>query len=408
MDPLAALSRAAATFFDHPSRSLTCIGVTGTNGKTTTAFLIEAILRAAGLRYGLTGTLGAWFGGELRAELANTTPFADELQRWLAQCRDDGAQGAVMEVSSHALELHRVDDVEFDVAVLTNLTHDHLDFHGNFEAYRNAKRKLFLTAGEERSKGPLTAVLNLDDAEGAALANLLPKRLTFGIDNPDATFSATDVDLQPGGSTFEVLALRPAPLRVNLPGPFNVSNALGALAVACALDVDVEAMAEGLASVRELPGRMMALRAGDATIYIDFAHTPDGLEKVLRASRAATRNRLVCVFGCGGDRDRGKRPLMGRVAQDLADHVIVTSDNPRHEDPDAIIADIVAGMRAGGAEYEVIRDRTEAITQAIRRAQPGDVVLIAGKGHENYQLVGDERIPYSDLQVAQAAIREAS
>jgi len=407
MDPLAALSPASAAFFQYPSRQLTCVGVTGTNGKTTTTFLAESIVRAAGLRFGLSGTLGEWLGGVLQQESVNTTPFANELQRWLANCRDAGAQGAIMEVSSHSLDQHRVDDVEFDVAVLTNLTQDHLDFHGTFEAYRDAKRKLFIDERKRRTKAPLTAVLNVDDAEGATLAKIIPKRLTFGINNPDATFNATDVRLGPDGSTFAVRSLRPAPFALRLPGPFNVSNALAALGIACALDVDVEAMADGLENVREVPGRMVALPAGEATVYIDYAHTPDGLEKVLRAARAATQNRLLCVFGCGGDRDRSKRPLMGRIAQEIADHVIITTDNPRHEDPDAIIAEIVAGMRRGGAEHEVIRDRSRAIERAIRLAQPGDVVLIAGKGHEAYQIVGDERIPYSDVDVAHAAIREA-
>ncbi len=407
-DPLAALSPVAAAFFGHPSRTLTCVGVTGTNGKTTTTFLFEAIAQAAGLSYGLSGTLGAWLGGSLRHEQINTTPFADEVQRWLALCRDEGAGGAVMEVSSHALALHRVDDVEFDVAVLTNLTQDHLDFHGDFESYRKAKRALFLRAQGARRQPPPCAVLNLDDPEGQALAVLLPKRVTYAIENGSALLHATGVELRADGSRFWVRALRPAPFALRLAGPFNVSNALAALGAACALDIDVEAMAEGLESVHEIPGRMVALPAGDATVYVDYAHTPDGLEKVLRATRAVTAKTLICVFGCGGDRDRQKRPLMGRVAQELADRVIVTTDNPRHEEPGAIIQDILAGMHAGRAEPTVILDRTEAIDAAIRAAQPGDVVLIAGKGHENYQIVGDERRPYSDLQVVRDAIREHS
>jgi len=405
IDPLAALSPVAAEFFDQPSRQLSCVGVTGTNGKTTTAFLIEAIARAAGLRYGLSGTLGAYLDGDLRHELINTTPFADEVQRWLAECRDAGAQGAVMEVSSHALELHRVDDVEFKVAVFTNLTQDHLDFHGDFESYRTAKRKLFLPNSAARTKEPATAVLNLDDPEGQALAALLPRRMTFGINNADALFNATDVILRPRGSQFTVRSLRPAPFVLNLPGSFNVSNALAALTAACALDIEVEAMAQGVDGVREVPGRMMPLQAGDATVYIDYAHTPDGLERVLVAARAAAQKRLLCVFGCGGDRDRSKRPLMGAIAAQFADYVIVTTDNPRHEDPDAIIREIVAGMQTGRAEHTVIRDRTSAIQEAIRSAGAGDVVVIAGKGHEAYQIVGDDRIPYSDVQVAQEAIR---
>ena len=402
-DVLAALSPAAATLYDHPSRSLTCVGVTGTNGKTTTVTLVDSIARAAGRRFGRIGTLGAFVNGAPFEELRNTTPFAHDLQQLLARMRDETAQGVALEVSSHALKLHRVDDVEFDVVAHTNLTQDHLDFHPTFEDYRDAKRSLILGPWPRSTKAAPTAILNADDDEGRALARLRPGALTFGIENPSALFNATDVRLESDRSSFAVKALRPSPFTVRLPGPFNVSNALAALAIGSALDLDVEAMAEGLEAVDRVPGRMIALTGGDITVYVDYAHTPDGMEKVLRAARAVTKGKLHCVFGCGGDRDRSKRPIMGRIAQQLSDHVIVTNDNPRHEDPAAILAEIVAGMsdRAG---YEVIADRTRAIESAIAESRPGDVVVLAGKGHERYQLVREERIPFSDEEVARAAL----
>lgn len=406
-DPLATLSKVAAHLYDDPSRDLVVVGVTGTNGKTTTSYFIEAIARAAGERFGLIGTLGARLGGRDVERLTNTTPFAHELQRLLGQFRDDGARGAVLEVSSHALELHRVDDVSFDVAVLTNLTQDHLDFHTTFEGYRDAKRKLFAAAAGKRSEPPV-AVLNVDDEEGRALAARLSRRLTFGMNNQDAHLCATDITMGAGGSRFTVRALRPAPFSVRLPGTFNVSNAMAALATGSALDYDVEAIAEGLESVTEVPGRMISIPAGEIGVYIDYAHTPDGMEQVLRATRALTRGQLVCVFGCGGNRDASKRPRMGRVAQTLADHVILTTDNPRHEDPRVIINDILAGMDASTPRCEVVADRAEAIAHAIELARPGDAVLIAGKGHEDYQIFGEERRPFSDARAAEAAIARGS
>jgi UDP-N-acetylmuramoyl-L-alanyl-D-glutamate--2,6-diaminopimelate ligase len=402
-DPLTALSKVAARLYDDPSRDLVIVGVTGTNGKTTTSYFIEAIARAAGERFGLLGTLGARLGEHEVEPLSNTTPFAHELQRLLAYFRDAGARGAVLEVSSHALELHRVDDVAFDVAVLTNLTQDHLDFHTTFERYRDAKRKLFAASAGKRGEPPV-AVLNVDDEEGRALAARLSRRLTYSIDDRDAHLRATDVTMDAGGSRFTVRALRPAPFSIRLPGAFNVQNAMAALAAGSALDYDVEAIAQGLESVTEVPGRMISIPAGEIGVYIDYAHTPDGMEQVLRATRALTRGKLICVFGCGGDRDASKRPRMGRIAQTLADHVILTTDNPRRENPQRIIDDILAGMDSGTARCDVVVERAEAIAHAIELARPGDAVLIAGKGHEDYQIFGEERRPFSDARTAAAAI----
>jgi UDP-N-acetylmuramoyl-L-alanyl-D-glutamate--2,6-diaminopimelate ligase len=403
---LAALSPIAAQLWANPSHVLTCVGVTGTNGKTTTTHIVETIARSAGRPFGLIGTLGARLNDKFSVDLEHTTPYAHDLQALLARFRAAGAAGAVLEVSSHALAMHRVDDVEFDVVALTNITHDHLDFHGNFEEYARTKRRLFELAQANRAKRPAACVLNLDDAEGRRLAAELPSALTYGVNSSDATLRAVDVELFADGSRFLVPALRPAPFTMRLPGPFNVANAMAAIAIATALDIDVEAIADGLLSTATVPGRMTQVPAERIGVYVDYAHTPDGLRNVLQAARALTQHRVLCVFGCGGDRDPLKRPVMGRIARELADHVVLTSDNPRFEDPQSIIADVLAGMGGDGATYTVMPDRAAAIENAIALAEPGDVVVIAGKGHEAYQLVRGERLPFSDVTTAQAAIRK--
>ena len=403
-DTLAALSPISAEFFGHPSDALTVVGITGTNGKTTAAHFLQSIMDAADTPFGIVGTLGARFG-EFSAELANTTPFAHELQGLLATLRDAGARGAVLEVSSHALALHRVDDVAFDVAVLTNVTQDHLDFHKTFDEYRAAKARLFEAVSRGGRKAPGVRVLNLDDPEGRRLAISGGRTMTYGVNSADAVLQATEIGLQRDGATFLVRALRPAPFHIHLPGPFNVANAMAAIAAACVLDVDVEAIEEGLAAIGEVPGRMMPVEACSIGVYVDYAHTPDGIRSVLGAARALTPGRVICVFGCGGDRDALKRPLMGRAARELSDVVIVTNDNPRREDPQSIIDGIVAGMSNGaGAKYEVVPDRAAAIDRAVQLAAEGDVVIIAGKGHEAYQLIGEQAVPFSDAVVARAAI----
>lgn len=400
-DALAALSPIAATFYDRPSEALTIVGVTGTNGKTTTTHFIESIMHASGRPFGLIGTLGARLRGKSETPLEHTTPFSHDVQRLLAGFRDDKADGAVLEVSSHALELHRVDDVTFDVATFTNLTQDHLDFHASLDDYRVAKRRLF----EITERGGGVAVLNADDPAHEAIGRPATRRITFGIGNAAATLDATDVALDTRGSRFTVRGVRPAPFEIRLPGAFNIANAMAAIATAVALDVDVEAIAQGLADLDAVPGRMTRVEAGPIGVFVDYAHTPDGLTNVLRAARGLTAQRLICVFGCGGDRDPIKRPLMGRIAREAADLAIVTSDNPRFEDPAKIIDDVVAGMRdAPGGEFEIVPERERAIERAIAFARPGDVVVIAGKGHEAYQLVREERLPFSDVDVARNAI----
>jgi UDP-N-acetylmuramoyl-L-alanyl-D-glutamate--2,6-diaminopimelate ligase len=404
-DTLAVLSPVAAALYDDPSRSLVVIGVTGTNGKTTTTHFIEAIAACTPRRFGIIGTLGARLRGRFEEKLEHTSPFSHDIQRLLARFRDAGAAGAAMEISSHALALHRVDDVSFDVATFTNLTQDHLDFHKTFDGYRASKARLFEMTARGRGKGPGVAVVNADDPAAESMARPFGRRLTFGMGSASAQLHASDISYDAEGTTFSVKALRPAPLRIGLLGPFNVSNAMAALASAVALDIDVEAIADGLESVRAVPGRMYRVARAEVGVYIDYAHTPDGLAQVLGAVRTLTSGRLICVFGCGGDRDPAKRPLMGEIARALSDFAIVTTDNPRYEDPDRIIEDITAGMRAApGAPFEIESDRAAAIERAISMARPGDAVLIAGKGHESFQLVRGQLLPFSDEKTALAAL----
>jgi UDP-N-acetylmuramoyl-L-alanyl-D-glutamate--2,6-diaminopimelate ligase len=400
-DTLAALSKIAANFYGDPSRSLIVAGVTGTNGKTTTTHFIEAIAGAAGTPFGLVGTLGARLHGRFEDDVENTTPFAHELQGLLARFRDEGAKGAVIEVSSHALALHRVDDVAFDVAVFTNLTQDHLDFHVTLDDYRSAKRRLFAMTAHGSKAG--TAVLNADDPESAAIAKIAGRVLTYGIRQSAATLVAADIKEDVASTTFLVKAIRPVPFEIRLRGMHNVANAMAAIGAATVLDFDVEAIADGLAAVTDVPGRMTRIDDGEITVYVDYAHTPDGLRKALEAARSP-RGRLICVFGCGGDRDRQKRPLMGAIARSLCDLTIVTSDNPRFEDPASIVADIVGGMGEPGGVFEVELDRAKAIERAVTQARQGDVVVVAGKGHETYQLVRAQRLPFSDFAAVRSAL----
>ncbi|HTW84416.1 MAG TPA: UDP-N-acetylmuramoyl-L-alanyl-D-glutamate--2,6-diaminopimelate ligase [Candidatus Sulfotelmatobacter sp.] len=378
-DTRRAASQLADAFYDHPSRALTIVGVTGTNGKTTTTHLVRDVLEAAGIPCGLVGTLGGSFG-ERSWPLTNTTPLAIELHALLAAQRDAGARAVAMEVSSHALALDRVDDVRFVVAALTNITRDHLDFHGTMERYIAAKRHLFDLAPK--------AVLNLDDETGRTFAAALPDALTYAVDDRNATLHATELQLEGDGSSFLIDG---AAVSIALPGRFNVRNALAAFGIGVALGIDRATIARGLAATRAVPGRMERIGAFGIDAIVDYAHTPDALENVLRAARETTRRQLIVVFGCGGDRDPGKRAEMGEIAAQLADRVIVTSDNPRTEDPLAIAQAIARGIEA-----EIELDRRAAIRRAIGDARPGDTVVIAGKGHETYQIVGTKSRPFDD------------
>jgi UDP-N-acetylmuramoyl-L-alanyl-D-glutamate--2,6-diaminopimelate ligase len=390
-DVRAAMAPAAAAFYRDPTASLQTVGVTGTNGKTTTAFLVRALLEAGGRQTGLLGTVKSVIGGVER-DVQRTTPEAIDLQRTLREMLDAGDRACSMEVSSHALALHRADAIHFAVAIFTNLTQDHLDFHPTMEAYFEAKRMLFVP------DPAAAAIVNVDDPYGARLAQELEQPITIAL-HQQADYRADDVTTDISGSTFTAQS-PDGPLRLSSPlrGEFNVYNALGALAAARALDVPAATCVEAISNAGQVPGRFETVDAGQPfAVVVDYAHTPDSLENVLRAARELTQAQLVAVFGCGGDRDRGKRPMMGEIASRLADRVIVTSDNPRSEDPEAIVAEILAGA-GPGAEHEV--DRRHAIAQAIESARPGDVVVIAGKGHEQGQeFENGFKIPFDDVTV---------
>src|SRR5215204_376153 len=378
-DARVAMAEAADEFFARPSEELMVAGVTGTNGKTTTTFLVYSILEAAGMRPGLLGTVECRIGGDVRPAV-RTTPEAIDIQRTLREMLDAGDRSCVMEATSHGSELRRLDRIRFDALVFTNLTQDHLDFHGTMERYFEAKRRLFL-------EGRPPAAINSADEWGRRLLADRPDALTYGF--------APDAQIRPDALDGVDLKLR---------GRFNVENALGALAAARLLGVDEDAIVRGLEAVPGVPGRFESVDEGQPfEVVVDYSHTPDSLENVLRAARELTEGRVIAVFGCGGDRDRGKRPVMGAIASRLADVPIVTSDNPRSEEPEAIIDEILAGMEPGA---EVDPDRRAAIARAVELAEPGDVVVIAGKGHEQGQEFKDGRkVPFDDREVAREALR---
>jgi UDP-N-acetylmuramoyl-L-alanyl-D-glutamate--2,6-diaminopimelate ligase len=392
-DSRRALSALAAAFFGDPSGSLDVIGVTGTNGKTTTVQMTSAILEYAGKCCGTIGTVGAALG-DRRWPLVHTTPLPPELHGLLAEMHDAGAAVVAMEVSSHALALGRVDDVRFRIAALTNVTRDHLDFHPTVHAYAAAKRRLFEMSGE--------AVLNVDDRYGARWARELGERgvVTTTYGERSGRLSPGRLLATPEGSRF---VLDGQWFDVRIPGRFNVLNALAAIGIARALGVDDATIAGGLARLERVPGRMERLHDHGVEVIVDYAHTPDALEQALRALRETVSGDVVVVFGCGGDRDRGKRPQMGAVAARYANRVYVTNDNPRTEDPNAIVEQIVAGI--AGCEYDVELDRRAAIERAVAQARPGDAVLVAGKGHETYQIVGRDAVEFDDAVVVRQALQ---
>jgi len=394
-DVRAAMGPAAARFFGDPTAELRVVGITGTNGKTTTAFLVRHLLEAAGVSCGLLGTVKRVVGG-VEEEVERTTPEAIDLQATFRRMLESGDRACAMEVSSHALELGRAAGVCFACRVFTNLTQDHLDFHETMEAYFSAKRRLF----EE----PGTAVVNLDDDYGRRLAVELEEPVTFAIDH-DADFRAREVSFDVNGSAFTCeMPDGSLELRSPLPGLFNVQNVLAGVAAVRSLGVDSQVLPAALERFGSVPGRFEPVDEGqDFGVLVDYAHTPDSLENVLGAAREVANGRLVVVFGAGGDRDRGKRPLMGAVASRLADRVIVTSDNPRSEDPEAIVDQIIEGA---GSEVEREVDRRRAIALAIEDAGPGDVVVIAGKGHEQGQeFEGGRKEPFDDVTVARQALQ---
>lgn len=399
-DARAALAALAASAWDHPSRELVVVGTTGTNGKTTTTYLLEGVFEDAGYPCGRVSSISYRVADDEESAV-RTTPEAPDLQAMLRRMVERKCRACVMEVSSHALALRRVDGIRFKAAVFTNLTHDHLDFHGDMAGYFDAKRRLF-----ELADADSPAVVNVDDPYGRRLAAEVRRPVTYAIDAP-ADVRPQRMELSATGTELELSTPRGAlGLRSRLVGRSNTYNILAAAATATALDLPQSAIQGGIAAVADVPGRMQVISgAGDAvTVVVDFAHTSDALRGLLETARALARGNLVTVFGCGGDRDRAKRPLMAAVAGRLADFVIVTSDNPRSEDPGRIAADVVEGFAAGSAPHVTILDRTAAIEQAIREASGGDVVVIAGKGHERYQEIGGRQVPYDDAAVARRAL----
>jgi UDP-N-acetylmuramoyl-L-alanyl-D-glutamate--2,6-diaminopimelate ligase len=402
----AALGPVAARLHHDPSSAMRVLGVTGTNGKTTTTYLLEAIARAAGDRTGVIGTVGAQVAGET-VPATHTTPEADDLQDLLARMRDAGAATVAMEVSSHALDQHRVDGVHFAAVCFTNLTHEHLDYHGSLDAYFDAKARLF-----ERGRTPAAAV-NVDDARGAELVARAQSDgidvWTYAVDAADADVTALDVVLGPRGTGCTLLDRRgghEVTIELPLVGAFNVANALAAVATARAAGFGLDAVARGLTGPLVVPGRMEQVDAGQPfTVLVDYAHTPDALATVLGAARplAGADGRVLCVFGCGGDRDAAKRPLMGAAVARGADVAVLTSDNPRSEDPRAIADAVLPGL-VSAREHRVDLDRRAAITSALAEARPGDVVVVAGKGHETGQTIGGQTTPFHDRVVAREVL----
>ncbi|MFA6110649.1 MAG: UDP-N-acetylmuramoyl-L-alanyl-D-glutamate--2,6-diaminopimelate ligase [Candidatus Latescibacterota bacterium] len=397
------LAELAARFHSHPAHRLELVGITGTKGKTTTALLVRQVFEAAGRPCGYLGTLGCVVGDELEKQ-ANTTPEAPELHRLLRAMVAGGKRAAALEVSSHGLVLDRVAGLEFRVGLFTNLSRDHLDFHGTVEEYLAAKARLFEGLGSGAA-----AVINRDDQVAEALiARSRAPVMTYGHD-PRAEVRIEGASRSAAGTCIE-LRTPAGPLSVTTPliGGFNVYNATAAVAVGLAVGLNPEAIGRGIAAMGYVPGRFERISAGqEFEVIVDYAHTPDSLRNVLQTARDLTSGRLICVFGCGGNRDRGKRPQMGRLAAELADLVVLTSDNPRFEEPEAIIAEIAAGLPEGTAA-RVLPDRLEAIRFGLETATPGDLVLIAGKGHETVQILGDRTVPFDDREVARRLLAGAS
>jgi UDP-N-acetylmuramoyl-L-alanyl-D-glutamate--2,6-diaminopimelate ligase len=402
-DARRSLAQASAQFYNHPSQSLKVVGITGTNGKTTTAFMVRAILEAAGFPCGLLGTVQYQIGQRV-IPAARTTPESVEIQEMMREMLRAGCGGVSMEVSSHALDQSRVAEVDFDVAVFTNLSQDHLDYHGTMESYFESKAKLFSALGTGRKAG--RAVVNADDAYGRELTRRLGGDgavQSYGVSS-GATIRAEDVRVSTEGSYF-VVQTPQGSLPVSLPvmGRYNVSNALAAIGAGLALGIDLCTMESALAKFCPVPGRLEAVPVGEPfRVFVDYAHTAEALRHVLITVSELTRGRLIVVFGCGGDRDKGKRQAMGQVAGALADFSVLTSDNPRTEDPRAILRQIEEGFPATARRgYQVIEDRREAIERALDLARPGDAVLIAGKGHETYQEFANTSVPFNDRQVVE-------
>ena len=393
----------ASEFYGRPSQQLWMIGVTGTNGKTTCTHWLAQAFSALNRQPAVIGTLGNGLLNNGLSETKNTTPDSILLHEMLAEFLKRKAEVVAMEVSSHGLDQGRVNGVAFDVAVFTNLTRDHLDYHGDMQAYADAKKKLFAWDGLK------VAVLNLDDDFGAEVATELKAKskrvMTYGIAKKDADVVAQSVTLSEDGMTLKVKTPQgDAVVHANVVGQFNAYNLLAVLTTLLASEVDLQNAVKALAVLKPVAGRMQQYGGGETPlVVVDYAHTPDALEQVLKSLRAQTKGQLICVFGCGGDRDSGKRPLMGKVSSDLADQVIVTSDNPRSESPEVIIQAVMQGVKQNAISIE---NRADAIGYAIKNACAGDVILLAGKGHENYQEIAGVKYPFSDVEIAQQMLQE--
>ena len=395
-----ALALLADTFYRHPSRELVVVGITGTNGKTTTAYLVTALFEAAGVTSGLLGTVTYRIGSDER-DAARTTPEAPDLQAMLREMVDRGCSACSMEVSSHALSLRRVDGTHFSAGVFTNLTREHLDYHGDMPAYFSAKRRLF-----EMLPSEAPAAINLDDPYGKALCEAAARPVTYAI-NQAADVTPGPLSFSMDGLDFEARTPRGLlHVRSKLVGRPNVYNLLAAVTAGTALDLPFTAIEKGLTSVEGVPGRfqLVSSEADDVVLIVDYAHTDDALRNLLETTRPLAEGRVITVFGCGGERDRTKRPLMGAVAARLSDLVIITSDNPRGEDPMTIIEEIKRGVSPSTTESLVLEDRGEAIEKAVELARPADMILLAGKGHEKYQVIGDRALPFDEVAVARAAL----
>lgn len=399
-DTRPALAAASAALFDHPGRAMRLVGVTGTNGKTSTVRMLESIARAAGLVAGSIGTISVRYAG-IEENASLTTPESTDLQRTLARMRDFGVQFAALEVSSHSLALRRVHTLRFEAAVFTNLTQDHLDYHADLDDYADTKALLFCSPQLDG-----TAVIHASDPQGERMASAALEAgnrvLRFARES-DADLRSIKEQVGLLGSRFEIVSADGGcEIELPLPGDFQIENALAAAAAARALGIDWTAIRAGLEGCEPVPGRLERVSSDDGpAVFVDYAHTPDAIDAVLSRVRGFVRGRLICVFGCGGDRDRGKRPRMAEAACRSADHVVATSDNPRTEDPARILRDLEPGL---SGEYEIVEDRAEAIRRAVALAGPDDVVVIAGKGHEDYQIVGREKRPFDDREHARRAL----
>ncbi len=407
-----ALGRLAHAALGNPSQDMLVLGVTGTNGKTTSAYLLEAMLTAAGYNAGVLGTIEYRYAGKA-VEASNTTPSATQLAQLFADMKQAGVNAVAMELSSHAADQRRISGIKLDGCIITNITQDHLDYHGTMENYAAAKKLVFtdyLQRSRRHGGEPPVAILNVDDPTVRTFHKDLPGRvLTVGVEQP-ADYRAKSIKFSPNETTFSMeMADAVVELRTHLVGMYNVQNVLGAVALAHSAGLPLDAIRNGLDALEVVPGRLEPVREGQPfLVVVDYAHTPDALERVLANAREMTTGQLIAVFGCGGDRDPGKRPLMGKAAGELADKVIVTNDNPRTEDPEFIAAGVLEGIKASGISdnnFTLQLDRREAIRYAIQLAQPGDVVVIAGKGHEDYQILGQEKVHFDDREEARNFLR---